>query len=499
MKFDIIKKNAENDPRRSKEYRRKVLKNGGYTTFITVIVIAVVIVINLIAANLDINADISENNLYTLSKTSKNLLKKLDDKITIYVLAGKNGENDKISRMIKLFPENSKNIKVEMKDPDVYPDFVKKYVDTNTTNVTYNSLIVVNENDGRSKFISSNDLVMYEMNQQTYSQKLAGYDVEGQIASAIEYVTTDNLPKAYYTSGHGESALSESTLSYMSKQNIESEELATVSRDSVPTDCSVLIVNGPQTDFTDAEISMLKNYLDNGGDMVYTASYTTEPLSNINSLLLYYGIKQEKGLVLDSDPDRTINGLQYVLNPSVLSSDITDSLITSKKPLAFFQSVGFSTDVDVRDTVKVTPLLKTSDSAYAKTDLTSGTFEKGDEDIEGPFYIGVSAEEKNGDNTTHVIAFGSPSLTSGINMNGQGTLDFTAYDTIGNLDLFTEALNYVVDRSDSEITVPAKSFSQKYLTFPSGARALLMLLTIILLPALFVAAGAFTVLRRRRL
>ena len=84
-------------------------------------------------------------------------------------------------------------------------------------------------------------------------------------------------------------------------------------------------------------------------------------------------------------------------------------------------------------------------------------------------------------------------------MNGQGTLDFTGYSSMGNLDLFTDSVNYVVDRTDSELTVPAKSFSQEYLAIPTSTQNFLMFLTIILLPLIVVGLGAIEVVKRRRL
>ncbi|MDY6323472.1 MAG: GldG family protein [Catonella sp.] len=492
-------KPARTPEKKSAEYRKRVFKNGGYTTLITVFVVAVVIVLNLVVSNLGIQADMTEGNLYTLTDTSKGLLKKLDDNIDIYVLASESGADTRISKMIDEFTKISKKVKVEYKDPTVYPDFVKTYVDTTTTSVSQNSVIVVDETNGRSKFISAYDLVQTTFDQSTYQQKLSGYDVEGQITSAIQYVTSTTLPTVYYTTGHGESDLSESTNSYLKKQNVNVEGLATVSETEIPASCSALIINAPVNDFTTAETDMIKKYLENGGDAVITCAYTTNDMTNFESLLEYYGIKTVSGIVMEPDSDKTINGISYVLNPSVLSSDITSNTASNNKPLAFFEAVGLSDDVEVRSSVKVTGLLQTSDNAYSKTNLSSGTFKKEDADIAGPFYIGMSAEESVDNGTTHLIVYSSSSLTSAIDMNGQGTLDFTEYSSMGNLDLFTDSVNYVVDRTDSELTVPAKSFSQEYLAIPTSTQNFLMFLTIILLPLIVVGLGAIEVVKRRRL
>ena len=48
-------------------------------------------------------------------------------------------------------------------------------------------------------------------NYQTYQTQTTGFDGEGQITSAITYVTSENNPKVYWVTGHGEA--SESDLS----------------------------------------------------------------------------------------------------------------------------------------------------------------------------------------------------------------------------------------------------------------------------------------------
>ena len=57
------------------------------------------------------------------------------------------------------------------------------------------------------------------MDYSTYSYTTTGFDGEGQIDSAISYVTSENLPILYTLDGHGEKEL-DSTL----KEDIEKSE-----------------------------------------------------------------------------------------------------------------------------------------------------------------------------------------------------------------------------------------------------------------------------------
>lgn len=62
----------------------------------------------------------------------------------------------------------------------------------------------------RSRVIDYNDVYTYSYDYSSYSRSIDGYDAEGQLTSAIQYVTMDSteLPVIYQVSGHGETALS---------------------------------------------------------------------------------------------------------------------------------------------------------------------------------------------------------------------------------------------------------------------------------------------------
>lgn len=55
----------------------------------------------------------------------------------------------------------------------------------------------------------------------TYSYTTTGFDGEGQITSAISYVTSENLPVLYTLDGHGEKDLDASIREDIEKANIE--------------------------------------------------------------------------------------------------------------------------------------------------------------------------------------------------------------------------------------------------------------------------------------
>ena len=59
-----------------KSFTNKKFKSGAYSSFITILVIAIVVVVNLVFGKLDLSSDLSSNSLFTLSKDTKKALKR---------------------------------------------------------------------------------------------------------------------------------------------------------------------------------------------------------------------------------------------------------------------------------------------------------------------------------------------------------------------------------------------------------------------------------------
>ena len=77
------------------------------------------------------------------------------------------------------------------------------------------------------------------------------FDGEGQLTSAIHYVTSDTQKKVYYTTGHGEGTFSSSVSELLDKNNMSEEEVNLLMAGKVPDDCDLLFLYGPVKDITE--------------------------------------------------------------------------------------------------------------------------------------------------------------------------------------------------------------------------------------------------------
>ena len=96
--------------------------------------------------------------------------------------------------------------------------------------------------DKRSKVIDYNDVYesSYDFDYSTYSYNTTttGYDGEGQITSALDYVLNDNMPKVYMTTGHNELSLSNTFTSALNKENVDYETVNLMDLDAMRPVCS---------------------------------------------------------------------------------------------------------------------------------------------------------------------------------------------------------------------------------------------------------------------
>lgn len=106
-----------------KSFRSASSKNGSYSVGMIALVICMVIVVNLIAGQLPENVksiDISDNNIYGVSKTSKRQ-NKLDKKVTFKSMQKKSLTDTRIKSFIKKYTALSDKISATWIDPLLHP------------------------------------------------------------------------------------------------------------------------------------------------------------------------------------------------------------------------------------------------------------------------------------------------------------------------------------------------------------------------------------------
>ena len=479
-------------------FKTRSFRAGGYSIAATAIVLAIVILINLMVGALPAKMtkfDITENQLYSISEQTQAVVREVTKDITIYWILTDGEEDGYLKSLLELVQEHSNRIKVVVKDTSVYPNFAANY----TAETPYpNSLIV--ECGEKYRYLDfTSDIYTYDYADYyttgTYTQYFNG---EGALVSAIDYVTSEVLPKLYILTGHGETALTTAFSTAVKNQNVETAELSLLTVEAVPADADGILINAPTKDISAAELETLRTYMAAGGNvMLISDLYTGESkLTNLEALMAEYGMSSVPGIVVETDRGRYYSmqqqAVQHALLPMMNSHAITDPLINGNYYVMFIGAHGIQTLENAADDVTVTELLSTSTGAFSKLDGENfQNYNKADKDIDGPFALAALAtKNEDQENESNVIWVGSSTLVDESTDN---------YVSGGNMDLFLNMLSYLCDPDAAELTIHAKPISStKYLTMTGSTTTVLAVIVLILIPLGYLAWGVVIWFRRKR-
>lgn len=475
----------------SGEERKKNLRHGSYVSMMTVIVIALVVAVNLVVGQLPSSVtqiDASSRQLYTIGEETENLVRGLEQDVTLYYVVTGGNENEYISRMLERYEDLSDHLTVEKVDPELHPTFTSQYTDEE---VSDNSIIVVSGD--KSRVVGSSDMLVQELNYYTYSYQVTEFDGEGQVTSAIAYVISDNLPVLYQLTGHDEQSLGSSLTDSIEKNNIEIQDLSLLTEESVPEDAAALLICSPSRDISEEEAQKILSYLEGGGKVLLFTDYSQEEMPNLESLLTNYGLQKGTGIVMEGD-----SSYYYPQRPDVLIPEInTDSSVLSGLTDDVYALIQDAQPVETleeyRDTLEIENLLTTTDSGYVKEVSEDGmiSFQQEEGDDTGTFAVGVSVTEAIDDETeSQLIYFSSSTLTAD---------ELDQYVSGGNSEILSCILTNLCEMEDNiTFNIPAKSLSVEYLSYTNQSAAIFKVIVIAVIPAAFLLVGFIIWMKRRK-
>ncbi len=463
---------------------RNAFRGGSYSLTTSVVVLAILIVVNIFASALPTTMtkyDISASKLYSITSNTKVVVNALEQDVTIYWVVQSGQEDEVIENLLGKYDSLSDHIQVVKKNPDVYPTFAEQYTDETVRN---NSLIV--ECGDRSRFIGYDDIYVQEADIYSYSYNTS-FDGEGAITSAIDYVVSEELPQVYILEGHGEADLPASFQEQIEKENIETNTLSLLTVDAIPEDADCVIIYAPESDISQEEKDLLAEYAADGGKLFVVAGPVQDGvLENLYDLLADYGVEANEGIVVEGDREHYSFQGPAVLLPDMSSDTITDSLIEEN----YYPIMPISLGLTVTENTgsgTVTELLTTSYTSYSKLAGYSMTdYEKEDGDIDGPFALAVSIDTAG---EGKIVWFTSSYFLDDM---------YNATSSGANANLGMNALSSLIGETEA-MAIRSKSLNYNYLTISESAASLLKVAMIGVFPLLYLGIGIWVVLRRRRL
>ncbi len=494
----------------------KKLKYGAAATVITIIVVAMVVLLNVIISALsdryNMSIDLTPGGDFEISDETKDYITSLNEDVeictTVDELAFETSDSiyyRQAYEVLKKYAYNSDRIDVNFVDMTVDPTYVEKYRQYYDGSISDYSVIVFNNDSHRIRVLSVNDLFNMDINYYTMSQEIVSSKAEQTLTSAIMYVTDPDPQKAvYFNVVHAQNSTGDANGENIMAM-LESNGFETVTIDpnieDIPEDADMLVINAPLNDFSEELIDKIYDFMENDGNygrnMIYTASYSQNDTPNIDAFLNEWGVKIGKGLVGEDNMQNVISQTSvYAIAAYPEENDYTGGIPSEimSNPVATFNSRPIEVLYDFQGNVTTDVLLTTSETGFIMTDEMIQEYQE------------TGAEPSIDEQAVTIMAVASKytfidtkQVKSNILLLGCDDIlnsSFTSQPYYTNGDYFVSAVNKISGKEDG-LNIVAKDLTGDTYETNAAQQNALRIVFMVVLPLLVAAAG-FTVWLRRR-
>ncbi len=209
-------------------------------------------------------------------------------------------------------------------------------------------------------------------------------------------------------------------------------------------------------------------------------------------MLQTYGVEVRNVVVVEGDQAHVWNQNPLFIIPNQEYHDILSPLRANNYQIGMIAAQAIRTLDLKKKTLKIEPLLTSTDKAYGKRDIASSkSSARGSGDLPGPFNLAVAITDPAADPSkqdTKLVVIG----------DAQFLASAVVSSVPGNGEFFMNSVGWLKGTTDS-ITIRAKSLQTLRLTLSNLAALLLSGVVVILMPLLVLGAGVVIWVRRRHL
>ncbi|MDE5092411.1 MAG: Gldg family protein [Trichodesmium sp. St16_bin4-tuft] len=352
---------------------------GTNAIFATISVLIILGIINFLAVRYQTRIDLTENQKFTLSPQTIEILENLQKPVKLWIFD--RGENPQYTQLIENYQrQGNGKFMFELVDPQTQPGKANQF---------------------GVKQLGEIHLEVGEKKEVIISKQLELL-TESKLTNSIEKILGSRILKIYFIQGHGERELKEGQKGFSEAVNalesknyiVESINLASISQ--VPEDADVVIIAGAQREFLEAEVIALQEYLEQGGGVLIMLDPSTDP--GLNNLFEEWGVLVDDRLAIDDPKIGRLVGLDpwVVLVTMYGEHPITQDFGNGISLYPFARPI----ETEAIDGIKESPIIWTGNQSWAETDLRGELrFNEGRDRI-GPLSLGValtrsSTGEKN--------------------------------------------------------------------------------------------------------
>lgn len=526
------KPDEDSDKKEKVKKPHKKLKHSVMSIILTVVFVAVIVLVNVVATALfekyPITVDLTNDKVYSISEESEKYVKDIDTDVLITVFATEeafsniaylNTFSKQALEVMKKYSQYNDKISYRFVDIDSNPDVVAEYssdsisqfdiiVETNPTSdvkrtrkITMTDLVEVPDDYmeylaqyGISNIKTASEQAGGAINL-LQSMIYTGYSIESSTAdqafvSAFMAVTDPNPVNVTILTGRNEA----STLTYLQsllEANGYIVNTVDITKEEIPEDTSVAVMPAPATDYLDTEIKKVDEYLNNNGDLgkqlVYAGSITQGKTPNIDEFLAEYGIEIGEGIVCEENSNYYYQYPYYAFTNDI-SDTFTQDLDIKNSVFLNYASRPVNILFDEKGQIKTVAYIKSTESAYV-ADATTSALEKIGKGQQNYAVVSSKAAflDDGGANYSNVIVFGAVESLSD---------QALSYSQFQNREYVLSLLNGITHKTDG-ITITPKVIKANVFDITSKQKSVLNWTFIGIIPVVTLIIGGVVWLRRK--
>ena len=290
------------------------LKSGSNALILALTVFFILVVVNFLSCQYFMRGDLTENKIYTLSKSTKDILEGLDDIVRIEAYFSKKPSRvaqiraDVKDKLDEYLAFSKGNLQIDFIDPGDDETLKQKLRLMGIPELQVN----VREKDKLEVANVYMGIAVHYVNEKEvlpFVQET--FNLEYDLSSAILKVTREETKTLGFLAGHGEFDIDNQRFQELRGELSKQYDVSKVEvKDGEPIDAKVvtLVIAGPQQPLTEREKYEIDQFIMRGGRTVFLidpirlqpGSLQAAPLATgLNDLLEHYGVKLGNNLLLD--------------------------------------------------------------------------------------------------------------------------------------------------------------------------------------------------------
>ena len=292
----------------------KTLKYSGNTLAFVLVVFGIVALINFLSSRRFIRADLTADKRYTISQSTKNVLDRLDDIVTVDVYFSRQPPRvaqirQSVRDMLEEYRAFSKNLEINFIDPATGDEALKQKL--RFMGIPEIQVNVIEKDKAELANVYMGIAILYEDKKEVLPVVQTTANLEYDLTSAILKVTSKEVKTIGFLSGHDEIDVFDQAFGPLRQELSKQYEVRNVPIDggkAIEADVATLIIAGPKKGLTEREKYEIDQFIMRGGRVCflidpiaiqYEGLNVTPLQTGLNDLLEHYGVKLNDNLVLD--------------------------------------------------------------------------------------------------------------------------------------------------------------------------------------------------------